>query len=106
MTWLFSPLQLPAKLLLLIAIWINIALDQVSLLIFLNQISCLATTLLPLLFQEYSSWSGQSVNISKSNILFSNNTVASTISGIKAILPYVNTLVSAKHLGLPMLFGS
>jgi hypothetical protein len=42
---------------------------------------------------------------SKSNILFSENTVVSTISGIRDFLPYVNTPISAKPLGLPMLFG-
>jgi hypothetical protein len=54
---------------------------------------------------KYCLWSGQSVNIDKSNILFSRNTTVSSISGIKEFLPYVNTLNSAKHLGLPLLIG-
>jgi hypothetical protein len=54
---------------------------------------------------KYSSWSGKTVNISKSNIVFSKNTDASTVAGIRAILPYDTTPVSAKHLGLPILFG-
>jgi hypothetical protein len=76
MIWLFSLLLLLAKLVLLK--------------------SCLA---------KYSAWSGQTVNISKSNIVFSKNTDASTVSGIRAILPYDATPVSAKHLGLPIMFG-
>jgi hypothetical protein len=54
---------------------------------------------------KYSIWSGQSVNISKSNILFSKNTTTSTIFGIKGFLPFAITPVSTKHLGLPMLIG-
>jgi hypothetical protein len=54
---------------------------------------------------KYSIWSGQSINICKSNILFSKNTTASTISGIQGFLPFAITPVSAKHLGLPMLIG-
>jgi hypothetical protein len=37
---------------------------------------------------KYSSWSGQTVNANKSNILFSKNTAPSNISAIKNILPY------------------
>jgi hypothetical protein len=62
-------------------------------------------TIIKTCMDKYSSWPGQSVNISKFNIIFSKNTGASTISGIQAILPYVATPASAKHLGLPMLFG-
>ncbi|XP_062166910.1 uncharacterized protein LOC133873195 [Alnus glutinosa] len=54
---------------------------------------------------KYSLCSGQSINISKSNILFSKNTTASTISSIQGFLPFAITPVSAKHLGLPMLIG-
>jgi hypothetical protein len=54
---------------------------------------------------KHSIWSGQSINICKSNILFSKNTTASTISGIQGFLPFAITPVSAKHLGLPMLIG-
>jgi hypothetical protein len=45
------------------------------------------------------------VNISKSNILFSKNTVSSNIFAIQNILPYDTTSATAKHLGLPMVFG-
>jgi hypothetical protein len=51
------------------------------------------------------AWSGQTVNISKSNILFSKNISASTITAIRNILPYALTPATAKHLGLPILFG-
>jgi hypothetical protein len=54
---------------------------------------------------KYCLWSGHSVNINKSNILFSKNTEDSTISRIREFLPYVTTPVSAKHLGLPLLIG-
>jgi hypothetical protein len=54
---------------------------------------------------KYSMWFGQTVNVTKSNILFSANTTASTKVGIAGILPYVNTPLNAKHLGLPILFG-
>jgi len=53
----------------------------------------------------YSSWSGQTVNANKSNILFSKNTAPSNISAIKNILPYQITPANAKHLGLPILYG-
>jgi hypothetical protein len=54
---------------------------------------------------KYSSWSGQTVNANKSNILFSKNTAASTILAIRNILPYQITPATAKHLGLPVLYG-
>jgi hypothetical protein len=54
---------------------------------------------------KYSLWSGQTVNMEKSNILFSANTTASTKASILDIIPYVETPNSAKHLGLPMFFG-
>jgi len=52
---------------------------------------------------KYSSWSGQTINANKSNILFSKNTVTSTISAIRNILPYQITLATAIHLSLPIL---
>jgi len=55
---------------------------------------------------KYSFWSGQTVNASKSNILFSKNTAASTISAIRNFLPYQTTPATAKHLGLPILYGN
>jgi hypothetical protein len=45
---------------------------------------------------KYSSWSGQTINTNKSNILFSKNTNASTISAIRNILPYQLTPATAK----------
>jgi hypothetical protein len=38
---------------------------------------------------KYSLWSGQSVNVSKSNILFSKNTAISTISGSRDFFPII-----------------
>jgi hypothetical protein len=54
---------------------------------------------------KYNPWSGQSVNVGKSNILFSPNTSLSTKVSILDILPYTETTPLAKHLGLPMFFG-
>jgi hypothetical protein len=54
---------------------------------------------------KYGHWSGQMVNIQKSNILFSKNIASATITAIHAILPYDRTPVSAKHLGLSLLIG-
>jgi len=54
---------------------------------------------------KYGLWSGQTVNIHKSHILFSKNTSPATISAIQAILPYARTPASARHLGLPLLIG-
>jgi hypothetical protein len=53
---------------------------------------------------KYSSWSRQTINIAKSNILFSKTIAASTISGIHNILSYAITPATAKHLGLLLLF--
>jgi len=53
---------------------------------------------------KYSSRSGQTVNSTKSNLMFSKNT-SSTISAIRAILPYQLTFAIAKHLGIAILFG-
>jgi hypothetical protein len=54
---------------------------------------------------KYSFWSGQMVNISKSNILFNKNSSATTITAIWNIPPYTLTPITVKHLGLPILFG-
>jgi hypothetical protein len=54
---------------------------------------------------KYSRWSGQTVNVTKSNLLFSNNIAPTMISAIQTILPYTITPATALHLGLPMLFG-
>jgi exonuclease III len=54
---------------------------------------------------KYCLWSGQSVNHVKSHILFSKNTSSSTITAIQNILPYDVTPATARHLGLPLLFG-
>jgi hypothetical protein len=54
---------------------------------------------------KYNSWSGQTVNIQKSTILFSKNTAPATILAIQSILPYELTTAFAKHLGLPLLIG-
>jgi hypothetical protein len=54
---------------------------------------------------KYNLWSGQSVNVGKSNILFSPNTALSTKVSILDILPYFETPPLTKHLGLPMSFG-
>jgi hypothetical protein len=45
------------------------------------------------------------VNVDKSNILFSSKTTTSTKASILDILPYAETPISAKYLGLPMFFG-
>jgi hypothetical protein len=45
----------------------------------------------------FCSWSGQKVNIGKSSLLFSKNTLSSTICSIKGIVPY------KKHLRLPII---
>jgi hypothetical protein len=55
---------------------------------------------------KYSFWSGQTINASKSNILFSKNTAVSIISAIRNFLPYQTTPATAKHLGLPILYGN
>jgi hypothetical protein len=54
---------------------------------------------------KYSSWSGQIVNANKSNILFSKDTITSIISALRKILPYQITPTTAKHIGLPILYG-
>jgi hypothetical protein len=54
---------------------------------------------------KYNLWSGQSVNVGKSNIPFSPNTSLSTKVSILDILPYTETPPLAKHLGLSMSFG-
>lgn len=40
--------------------------------------------------EKYSTWFGQSVNSSKSSIIFSKNIDVATINIIRVILPYVN----------------
>jgi hypothetical protein len=59
-------------------------------------ISCLDT---------YCSWSGQAVNDSKSSILFSKNSTASTISSIKNIIPDQISSSAPYYLGLPPIIG-
>jgi hypothetical protein len=54
---------------------------------------------------QYCLWSGPSVNHVKSNLLFSKNTASSTITAIQSILHYAVTPATARHLGLPLLFG-
>jgi hypothetical protein len=54
---------------------------------------------------KYSYWSEQTVNASKSNILFSKNTTVSTISAIRNFLPYQTTPTTTKHLSLSILYG-
>lgn len=53
---------------------------------------------------KYNLWSGQLMNVDKLNILFSPNTTLSTKVSILKILPYAETPLSVKHLGLPMFF--
>jgi hypothetical protein len=67
--------------------------------------TCSEATTIKNCLDKYCIWSGQIVNISKSNILFIKNTTPSTISAIQTILPYDITPTTAKHLGLPLLFG-
>jgi hypothetical protein len=62
-------------------------------------------SIIKIFLDRYSLWSGQSVNFSKSSISFCKNTDEATRNSILAILPFIATPVSAKHLGLPMLFG-
>jgi hypothetical protein len=54
---------------------------------------------------SYCAWSGQKVNMAKSSIHFSKNTLASTINSIKGIIPFKNTSMSASYLGLPLFIG-
>jgi len=88
--------------------WDNMAINHVlfadDLVIFTSATSSEASIIKTCL-DKYSTGSGQSINICKSNILFSKNTTSSTISGIQGFLPFAITPVSAKHLGLPMLIG-
>jgi hypothetical protein len=53
---------------------------------------------------QYCSWSGKAINISKSSIHFSKNTASSTIHSISGIFPYKRALISSKYLGLPLFF--
>jgi hypothetical protein len=53
----------------------------------------------------FCSWSGQKVNTGKSSLLFSKNTLSSTIRSIKGILPYKTTSSTSYYLGLPFIFG-
>jgi hypothetical protein len=46
---------------------------------------------------KYSSWSRQTVNIHKSNILFSKNTAPATIFAIQSIIPY-NTILLQQNI--------
>jgi hypothetical protein len=75
-----------------------------DLIIFSTATSIEATTIKSCL-DKYCLWLGQSVNHVKSNILFSKNTSSSTIIAIQNILPYDVTPATARHLGLPLLFG-
>jgi hypothetical protein len=74
-------------------------------LIIFTQASSLQVGIIKECLAKYSLWSGQSVNMGKSNILFSPNTTSSTKASILDIIPYSETPISAKHLGLPMFFG-
>jgi hypothetical protein len=62
-------------------------------------------TIIKTCLDKYCSWSGQSVNIHKSSLQFSKNTLVSTVASIQNILPYSTTPATAKHLGLPILIG-
>ncbi|XP_062176085.1 uncharacterized protein LOC133881146 [Alnus glutinosa] len=53
----------------------------------------------------FCSWSGQKVNTGKSSLLFSKNTLSSTIRSIKGIIPYKTTSSTSYYLGLPFIFG-
>jgi hypothetical protein len=55
---------------------------------------------------SYCAWSGKQVNEAKSSILFTKNTLASTIRSIKGIIPYQDTSLSASYLGLPFFIGN
>lgn len=54
---------------------------------------------------SYCAWSGQKVNMAKSSIHFSKNTLTSTINSIKGIIPFKNTSMSTSYLGLPLFIG-
>jgi hypothetical protein len=54
---------------------------------------------------SFCAWSGQHVNEAKSSLLFSKNTLASTIRSIKGIIPYKNTSLTSSYLGLPLFIG-
>jgi hypothetical protein len=75
-----------------------------DLVIFTTAISSEATLLLRIVLINIALGSGQTVNASKSNILFSKNTTNSNISAIRHILPYQITPANAKHIGLPILY--
>jgi hypothetical protein len=72
-----------------------------DLLIFGKATSSEASTIKDCL-DSYCKWSGQAVNTTKSSILFSKNTTASSINSIKGILPFKATSATAKYLGLPL----
>jgi hypothetical protein len=55
---------------------------------------------------SYCAWSGQQVNEAKSSILFSKNTLASTIRSIKGIIPFHDSSLSATYLSLPFILGN
>jgi hypothetical protein len=73
-------------------------------LVIFTHATCLEAGIIKDCLSKYNLWSGQSVSVDKSNILFSSNTTASTKASILDILPYAETPISAKHLGLPMFF--
>jgi hypothetical protein len=54
---------------------------------------------------SYCSWSGKKVNADKSSILFSKNTIASSINSIKGVIPYKPTSSASYYLGLPFIIG-
>ena len=63
-----------------------------------------ATTLKSVV-DQYCSWSGQAINISKSSLPFSKNTPSSSIHSISGIFQYKRMLSSSKYLGLPLSIG-
>jgi hypothetical protein len=56
--------------------------------------------------ENYTRWSGQSINFSKSSIHFSRNTNPNFILSITDILPFNNNPSRSVYLGLPFLFGN
>jgi hypothetical protein len=54
---------------------------------------------------SYCAWSGQKVNMAKSFIHFSKNTLTSTINSIEGIIHFKNTSMSTSNLGLPLFIG-
>ena len=64
-----------------------------------NEASCIMSCI-----SNFSSWSGQQVNLDKSSLFLSKNSSIATTSSIQAILNLHLIPSTTKHLGLPLFF--